>query len=111
MYAAVYYENGAPEVLRYEQVPAPPPGPGEVLVRVEAVSSEGGDTLNRLGGPLVTVPHVVGYQCAGTVVEAGDQVSAIKVGDRVVTLGMHGSHAELRVADQGFCWLIPEGAS
>jgi len=99
MYAAVYYENGGPDVLRYEQVPDPKPGPTEVLVRVEGISIEGGDTLNRLGGPLANVPHVVGYQCAGTVVEAGDQVSGIKVGDRVVTLGMHGSHAELRVAD------------
>jgi len=111
MYAAVYYENGGPDVLRYEQVPDPKPGPTEVLVRVEGISIEGGDTLNRLGGPLANVPHVVGYQCAGTVIEAGDQVSGIKVGDRVVTLGMHGSHAELRVADQGFCWLIPDGLS
>ena len=111
MYAAVYYENGGPEVFRYEQVPDPQPGPTEVLVKVEAVSIEGGDTLNRLGGPLVTVPHVVGYQCAGTVVEAGDQVSGLKVGDRVVALGLFGSHAELRVADQNFCWLVPDGVS
>jgi len=111
MYAAVYYENGGPEVLRYEQVPDPKPGPTGVLVKVEAVSIEGGDTLNRLGGPLATVPHIVGYQCAGTVVEAGDQVSDLKVGDRVVTLGLFGSHAELRVADQSFCWLLPDGIS
>ena len=111
MYAAVYYENGGPDVLRYEQVPDPRPGPTEVLVSVEAVSIEGGDTLNRLEGQLANVPHVVGYQCAGTVVEAGDQVSSLKVGDRVVTLGLFGSHAELRVADQGFCWLIPDGLS
>ena len=67
MKAAVYYENGAPSVFRYEEVPDPVPGPGEMLVDVEVVSIEGGDTLNRLGGPLVTVPHVVGYQNAGTV--------------------------------------------
>ena len=50
MKAAVYYETGGPEVFRYEDVPDPAVGPGEVLVRVEAVSIEGGDTLNRLGG-------------------------------------------------------------
>ena len=111
MYAAVYYENGGPEVFRYEQVPDPQPGPTEVLVKVEAVSIEGGDTLNRLGGQLATVPHVVGYQCAGTIVETGDQVSDLEVGDRVVTLGLFGSHAELRVADQNFCWRLPAGIS
>jgi NADPH2:quinone reductase len=111
MKAAVNYEAGGPDVLRYEDVPDPEPGDGDVLVRVEAVSIEGGDTLNRLGGPLVTVPHVVGYQCAGTVLAVGDEVSGIKVGDRVVSLGLFGSHAELRVSDQSFCWLIPDGLS
>jgi NADPH:quinone reductase len=111
MHAAVYYGNGGPEVFRYEQVPDPQPGPTEVLIGVEAVSIEGGDTLNRLEGQLASVPHIVGYQCAGTVLSVGDQVSGIGVGDRVVTLGLFGSHAELRVADQSFCWLIPDGLS
>ena len=71
MKAAVYYETGGPEVFRYEDVPDPTVADGEVLVRVEAVSIEGGDTLNRLGGAMTTVPHIVGYQCAGTVVGDG----------------------------------------
>ncbi|HXP33556.1 MAG TPA: alcohol dehydrogenase catalytic domain-containing protein, partial [Acidimicrobiales bacterium] len=96
MKAAVYYETGAPEVLRYEEVPDPVPGPGDVLVRVEAVSIEGGDTLHRSGGDLGALPHIVGYQCAGTVVGAGESVIALHVGDRVVTVGIDGSHAELR---------------
>jgi NADPH2:quinone reductase len=109
MKAAVYYETGAPDVFRYQDVPDPTCGPGEVIIRVEAVSIEGGDTLNRLGGDLVTVPHVVGYQCAGVVVEVGDGVDDLSPGDRVVTVGMDGSHAELRVAGRAFCWPIPEG--
>ena len=52
MKAAVYYETGAPDVFRYEDVPDPVAGPGEILIDVEAVSIEGGDTLNRLGGDL-----------------------------------------------------------
>ena len=44
MKAAVYYETGAPEVFRYEDVPDPVPGPGDILIDVEAVSIEGGDT-------------------------------------------------------------------
>ena len=52
----MYYETGGPDVFRYEEVPDPDVGPGEVLVRVEAVSIEGGDTLNRLGGALRRSP-------------------------------------------------------
>ena len=109
MRAAVYYENGAPSVFRYEEVPDPVPGPGEMLVGVEVVSIEGGDTLNRLGGPLVTVPHVVGYQNAGTVLSVGPDVTGFAVGDRVVSLAFHGSHAELRVAHPLTTWKIPDG--
>jgi NADPH:quinone reductase len=111
MKAAVYYETGGPEVFRYETVPDPAPGPGDVLVRVEAVSIEGGDTLHRLGGELTATPHIVGYQCAGTVAEVGGQVTGLAVGDRVVTVGLDGSHAELRVVPAAFCWVIPEGLS
>jgi NADPH2:quinone reductase len=109
--AAVYYETGGPEVFRYEDVPDPVAGPGEVLVRVEAVSIEGGDTLNRLGGDLAHVPHIVGYQCAGTVVSRGEGVRTISPGDRVVTVGLDGSHAALRVAGESFCWAIPDGVT
>ena len=58
----------------------PGPGPDEVLVRVEAISIEGGDTLNRLGGRDHRVPHIVGYQCAGTVVAVGDGVDRSRPG-------------------------------
>ena len=62
MKAAVYYENGPPSVLKYEDVPDPQCHPKGILIRVEAVAIEGGDTLNRSGGPLMTNPHVVGYR-------------------------------------------------
>jgi NADPH:quinone reductase len=109
MKAAVYYENGAPSVFRYEEVADPVPTPSEMLVRVEVVSIEGGDTLNRLGGALLSVPHVVGYQAAGTVLSVGPDVTGFSVGDRVVTLGVNGSHAELRVAHPLSTWKIPDG--
>ena len=109
MKAAVYYDNGGPEVLVLEEVADPGPGPGEVRISVEAVSIEGGDTLNRLGGELVTVPHVVGYQAAGTILEVGAGVEDLAVGDAVVSVSTHGSHAEQRVAGASFCWKIPEG--
>jgi NADPH2:quinone reductase len=109
--AAVYYETGSPDVFRYEDVPDPVVGATDILVTVEAVSIEGGDTLNRLGGALNAVPHIVGYQCAGTVIAIGDQVSAFTVGDRVVTVGIDGSHAALRAVPEPFVWKIPEGVS
>jgi NADPH:quinone reductase len=111
MKAAVYYEVGAPDVLRYEDVDDPTIRDNELLVDVEAISIEGGDTLNRLGGELAKVPHVVGYQCAGTVHDVGGAVTSFAAGDRVVCVGLDGSHAELRAAAEPFTWKIPDGLS
>ncbi len=110
MKAAVYYETGEPDVLRYEDVPDPVCGPGDVLVRVEAISIEGGDTLNRAGGEMPAVPHVVGYQCAGEVVEVGRDVSDRAVGQRVVATMFWGSHAELVAVPAMLTWPLPQGA-
>jgi NADPH2:quinone reductase len=109
MKAAVYYENGDPSVLKYEDVPDPTCHPKGVIVRVEAVSIEGGDTLNRYRGALVTRPHIVGYQAAGEVVEVGSEVTTLRVGQKVATSGAFGSHAELRAVAARNCWPIPDG--
>jgi NADPH2:quinone reductase len=110
MKAAVYYETGAPEVLRYEDVPDPVASPGSVLIEVEAISVEGGDTLNRAGGEMATNPHIVGYQCAGTILEVGEGVTDRFVGQRVVATGLWGSHAAMIAAPSVITWEIPEGA-
>ena len=110
MKAAVYRRNGPPEVLQYEDVPDPIIKPGHVMIKVEAISIEGGDTLNRLAGPLTADPHIVGYQCAGTVVEVGDGVDSPQVGDRVVATMANGSHAELVVVPWQVTWQVPDGA-
>lgn len=109
MKAAVYYENGTPDVLRYEDVPDPVCHPKGVIIRVLAVSIEGGDTLNRWRGPLVTSPHIVGYQASGEIVEVGAEVTHLKVGQKVATVDGHGSHAELRPVPARNCWPIPDG--
>ena len=111
MKAAVCYQPGGPEVFRYEEVPDPEPGPDGVLVRVEAISVEGGDVLHRARGQISAAPHIVGYQAAGTVLAAGPQVTGFRAGDRVVTVGTEGSHAELRAVPEQFCWAIPPGLS
>jgi len=110
MKAAVYYKTGPPDVLQYEDVPDPECGPGNVLIEVEAISIEGGDTLNRLGGMMTTTPHIVGYQCAGTIREGGEGVTDREVGQRVVATMFSGSHAELVAVPAQITWLVPDGA-
>lgn len=109
MKAAVYYENGGPEVLKYEDVPDPKCHPKGVIIRIEAISIEGGDTLNRLRGTLVTHPHIVGYQAAGEIVEVGVEVKNLRIGQKVATSNAYGSHAELRGVPARACWPIPAG--
>ncbi len=109
MKAAVYYENGGPEVLKYEEIPDPACHPKGVIIRVEAIAIEGGDTLNRWRGPLMTNPHVVGYQAAGEIIEIGAEVTNVKVGQKVATVNNWGSHAELRSVPARNCWPIPDG--
>lgn len=109
MKAAVYYENGGPEVLKYEDVPDPVCHPKGIIIRVEAVSIEGGDTLNRWRGPLTSKPHIVGYQAGGEIVEVGAEVHDLKVGQKVTTVFGAGSHAELRAVAARNAWPVPAG--
>ncbi len=109
MKAAVNHEPGGPDVLRYEDVPDPVIGDGDVLVKVEAISIEGGDTLARANDPSTGAPHVVGYQAGGTIIAAGAAVVGLHEGDQVVTVGLDGSHAELRSVPESFCWPVPAG--
>ncbi|HVM95981.1 MAG TPA: zinc-binding alcohol dehydrogenase family protein [Candidatus Acidoferrales bacterium] len=109
MKAAVYYETGKPEVFRYEDVPDPVCPADGVLVEVQAISIEGGDTLHRAGGDMVNRPHIVGYQCAGVIREVGAQVQDRRPGQWVVAVMMYGSHAELAAVPALTTWVLPEG--
>ena len=84
MRAQVFHGPGD---LRYEEVPVPEPGPGEVLLRIEAALTCGTDvkTLRR-GHPVMIpkVPTVFGHELAGTVVATGPGVTAVRSGQRVV---------------------------
>jgi NADPH:quinone reductase len=108
MRAAVIYENGGPEVLRYEEVPDPECPDGCVVIDVEAISIEGGDLLARAGSPPPSVPHIVGYLAAGTVTQVGAGVTDRAAGDRLVTLNMAGSHASKRAVPAISTWPIPD---
>src|SRR3954462_11848437 len=109
MKAAVIYENGPPDVLRYEDVPDPECPDGFVVIDVEAVSIEGGDLLARAGSPPPSTPHIVGYLAAGTVAEVGAGVEDRAVGNRVGTRNMAGSPASKRAVPAISTWPIPNG--
>src|SRR3954470_10004975 len=109
MKAAVIYENGGPDVLRYEDVPDPECPDGCGLIDVEAIRIEGGDPRARAGSPPPATPHIVGYLAAGTIAEVGAGVSDRAVGDRVVTLNAAGSHAARRAVPAMSTWPIPDG--
>ena len=86
MKAIVYAEHGGPEVLRYTDVPEPEIGAGEVLVRVRACALNHLDLWLRRGIPSLKIPlpHIPGSDIAGEVALAGDGVTNVKVGDRVM---------------------------
>src|SRR5215510_13012100 len=78
------HEDGGPEVLRYEDVPDPEPGPGEVLVALHAAGLNHLDIWVRKGLPSVPKPRILGADGAGVVAGLGDGVDGFAVGDRVV---------------------------
>src|SRR5205807_908373 len=67
-------------------------------------------TLNRAGGEMTSTPHIVGYQCAGTIREVGEGVEDRHVGERVVATMLAGSHAELVAVPAQITWVVPDGA-
>ena len=86
MQVARIHEHGDPAVLRVEEIDAPEPGPGEVLVRVLGVSVNHLDLWVRRGMPGVEIPmpRILGCDGAGEVVALGDGVDDLAVGARVV---------------------------
>src|SRR5262252_6811866 len=78
------HEDGGPEVLRYEDVPDPEPGPGEVLVSLRAAGLNHLDIWVRKGLPSVPKPRILGADGAGVVAALGDGVGGFALGDRVV---------------------------
>src|SRR5437016_5339404 len=90
MKAIVMHEFGEPSVLRYEDVPTPTPGPSQVLVKVAAVSvNRTLDVRVRAGAYHVRppLPHVLGCDPAGTVVQVGNEVKGLAEGQHVVFKG------------------------
>jgi NADPH:quinone reductase len=98
MHAIEVAEIGGPEVLSYVEKPQPSPGPGEVLIKSEAVGVNFIDTYFRSGSYPRDLPFVLGTEVAGTVATVGDGVTTLKVGDRVATAASTGAYAEFATA-------------
>ncbi len=89
MKAVRIHEFGGPEVLRYEDVPDPKPRKDQVLVRVRACALNHLDIWVRKGLPGVSLPHTLGSDIAGEIVETGEYVSSFKANQRVLLAPMH----------------------
>ena len=107
MKAAVYDRTGGPEVFRYAEMPDPACPANGVVIEVQAISIEGGDVLHRAGGEMTSRPHIVGYQCSGTILEVGSEVTDRSSGQRVVAVMQQGSHAERVAVPSAATWLVP----
>jgi len=92
MKAAIIHEFGGPEVLRYEDVPDPQPRKDQLLVRVRACAMNHLDLWVRKGLPGVKLPHILGSDIAGEIVEAGEYVTGFRPGQRVLLAPMHFCH-------------------
>lgn len=78
--------TGGPEVIAWREIDLPDPGPGEVLLRHEAVGLNFIDTYHRSGLYPIDLPGTLGLEAAGVVEAVGDDVT-LKIGDRVATFG------------------------
>lgn len=111
VYAIEVAETGGPEVLSYVERPEPSPGPGEVLIKAEAIGVNFIDTYFRSGLYPREVPFIVGTEVCGTVTAIGNDVAALAVGDRVVTANAVGAYADFCVAPADFVAYVPDGVA
>lgn len=106
---------GGPEQLRLEETPDPTPGPGEVLVRVHAVSVNTTLDVHLVAGEagmLPSLPFTPGVDPSGVVEAVGEGVTSFKPGDRVAAiteLTTFGGYAELAVVRESRVTLVPDG--
>jgi NADPH2:quinone reductase len=90
------YETGGPQVLRYEEVELPAPGPGEAQIVQRAIGVNYIDVYLRSGAYPADLPFIPGYEGAGEVVALGEGVDEVEIGERVAYVGPLGGYAAAR---------------
>jgi NADPH2:quinone reductase len=109
MNAIQIHSTGGPEVLQLAELPIPAPGPGQVLIRVEAIGVNFIEVYFRKGTYKATMPLVPGSEAAGTVEELGPGVTGFKDGDAVASVGVLGSYAEYALVPASQLVKVPAG--
>ena len=109
MKAIQIHETGGPEVLSLADLPIPQPGPGQVLIRVEAVGVNFIEVYFRNGVYKAALPLTLGSEAAGTVEELGPGVTGFAAGDAVASVAALGSYAEYALVPAAALVKVPEG--
>jgi len=105
-------QQGGPEVMKWEDVQAGDPGPGEVRVRHKACGLNFLDVYQRSGLYKIALPSGMGNEAAGVVEAVGSGVTQVKAGDRVAySGGAPGAYAEVRVMSAERLLVLPESIS
>ncbi len=104
------HDTGGPEVLRWEDIALPDPGPGQIRVRHTAVGVNYIDTYHRTGLYPVPLPSGLGLEAAGVVEATGPDVAHLKTGDRVAYgTGPLGAYSEAAICQADRVSPIPDG--
>lgn len=111
MRAIRFEKTGGPEVLEVVEIDTPTPGPGQILVRHEAIGINFIETYLRTGLYPAKLPSIPGGEAAGIVEAVGEGVTRFKVGDRAATTGSSGAYAEASVCKADRAVPIPDGVS
>ena len=109
MKAIRVHESGGPEVLKYEEYPDPVPGPGQVLINVQASGVNYMDIGRRKGALASQQPPIPGGEAAGIVSAVGDGVTEVAVGDLVGSSSVIGGYAERALAPAARTIRLPQG--
>jgi NADPH:quinone reductase len=100
---------GGPEVMQYDDIDVPRPGPGEVLIKITATGLNYLDVQYRIGRVKAPLPFTNGTEAAGIVSEVGSGVTDVKVGDRVAYTMILGTYAEYALAPAARLIPVPAG--
>jgi NADPH:quinone reductase len=112
MHAIEVSRTGGPEVLRYVDTAQPTPGPGELLIKAEAIGVNFIDTYFRSGQYPRQVPFVIGSEVCGTVEALGEGAGeGFSVGDRVASAAASGAYAEYATAPAFLTAKVPDGVT
>src|SRR5438876_6768493 len=109
MKAILVLQTGGPEALQYVDVDTPRPGAGQVLVRLEAIGVNFIDVYHRTGLYKLALPFTPGSEAAGVVEAVGEDVTRVRVGDRVAYSMVPGAYAEYAVVPQDKLVVLPDG--